>query len=383
MSAALVDLVSKGAQDVYITGDPEVSFFRQNFRRHTNFAIKPERVDYIGQFNGGAEVTIPIKSKGDLLSYVWIEAPDIQTAFNTDTELQKGLFATGQSATEFTLLIGGQQVCKLDSLFIQGVHNVLYNDTSAKASCAATTALVSANAKSAIGTRVGSDYFVIPFFFSEDWTKALPLVAMQYHEVEIRIKCRSGLAFGATPKVYANYVYLDTDERNRLLSTEQEILITQTQHQIMDTSSSGTVDVDLTYFNHPSKAIHLISSAADGTAWDNELKFDSATLYINGQPLFEDMSDTYHHNVVPEMHCTVLPSGVIDSVPLFTWPFCIKLNGSQPSGSLNFSRVDNSKLVLKNLTVGDDPAPSMLRVYTVNYNILRVKNGLAGVAFGN
>jgi hypothetical protein len=381
MSAALVDLVSKGAQDVYITGDPEVSFFRQNFRRHTNFAIKPERVDYIGQFNGGAEVTIPIKSKGDLLSYVWIEAPDIQTAFNTDTELQKGLFATGQSATEFTLLIGGQQVCKLDSLFIQGVHNVLYNDTSAKASCAATTALVSANAKSAIGTRVGSDYFVIPFFFSEDWTKALPLVAMQYHEVEIRIKCRSGLAFGATPKVYANYVYLDTDERNRLLSTEQEILITQTQHQIMDTSSSGTVDVDLTYFNHPSKAIHLISSAADGTAWDNELKFDSATLYINGQPLFEDMSDTYHHNVVPEMHCTVLPSGVIDSVPLFTWPFCIKLNGSQPSGSLNFSRVDNSKLVLKNLAVG--VTPSMLRVYTVNYNILRVKNGLAGVAFGN
>ena len=377
MSAALVDLVSKGAQDVYITGDPEVSFFRQNFRRHTNFAIKPERVDYIGQFNAGAEVTIPIKSKGDLLSYVWIEATDIQTALGNT-----GLFATGQSATEFTLLIGGQQVCKLDSLFIQGVHNVLYNDTSAKASCAVTTSVASANAKSAIGSGVGSDYFVIPFFFSEDWTKALPLVAMQYHEVEIRIKCRSGLTgFGATPKVYANYVYLDTEERNRLINTEQEILITQTQHQIMDTSSSGTVDVDLTYFNHPSKAIHLISSAADGTAWDNELKFDSATLYINGQPLFEDLSDTYHHNVVPEMHCTVLPSGVIDSVPLFTWPFCIKLNGSQPSGSLNFSRVDNSKLVLKNLTVAG--TPSMLRVYTVNYNILRVKNGLAGVAFGN
>ena len=380
MSAALVDLVSKGAQDVYITGDPEVSFFRQNFRRHTNFAIKPERVDYIGQFNAGAEVTIPIKSKGDLLSYVWIEAPEIQTALG-DT----GLFATSQSATEFTLLIGGQQVCKLDSLFIQGIHNVLYNDTSAKASCAVTTSVASENAKSARTGTQGSDYFVIPFFFSEDWTKALPLVAMQYHEVEIRIKCRSNannaFTFGATPKVYANYVYLDTEERNRLLNTEQEILITQTQHQIMDTSSSGTVDVDLTYFNHPSKAIHLISSAADGGAWDDEVKFDSATLYINGQPLFEDLSDTYHHNVVPEMHCTVLPSGVVNSVPLFTWPFCIKLNGSQPSGSLNFSRVDNSKLVLKNLTVAG--SPSMLRVYTVNYNILRVKNGLAGVAFGN
>ena len=376
MSAALIDLVSKGAQDAYITGQPQVSFFRHNYKRHTNFAMRPERVDYIGTFGASNEIVVPLRSKGDLLSYVWIEAPEIQTALG-DT----GLFATDESATEFTLLIGGQQVCKLDSLFIQGIHNVLYNDTSAKASCAVTTAVASANAKSAKTGAQGSDYFVIPFFFSEDWTKALPLVAMQYHEVEIRIKCRSGLAFNATPKVYANYVYLDTDERNRLLSTEQEILITQTQHQIMDTSSSGTVDVDLTYFNHPSKAIHLISSANDGGAWDDEVNFDSATLYINGQPLFEDLSDTYHHNVVPEMHCTVLPSGVIDSVPLFTWPFCIKLNGSQPSGSLNFSRVDNSKLVLKNLTVG--VTPNMLRVYTVNYNILRVKNGLAGVAFGN
>jgi hypothetical protein len=70
MSAALIDLVSKGAQDVYITGQPEVSFFRQTYKRHTNFSVKPERIDYIGSFSSGAEVTIPIKSKGDLLSYV-------------------------------------------------------------------------------------------------------------------------------------------------------------------------------------------------------------------------------------------------------------------------------------------------------------------------
>ena len=72
MSAALIDLVSVGAQDVYITGDPQVSFFRQNYKRHTNFSIKPERMDYIGVFGSGNEVSIPIKSKGDLLSYVWI-----------------------------------------------------------------------------------------------------------------------------------------------------------------------------------------------------------------------------------------------------------------------------------------------------------------------
>ena len=80
MSAALIDLVSVGAQDVYITGAPQVSFFRQNYKRHTNFAIKPERIDYVGTFKSGNEISIPIKSKGDLLSYVWIENANINNS---------------------------------------------------------------------------------------------------------------------------------------------------------------------------------------------------------------------------------------------------------------------------------------------------------------
>ena len=77
MSAALIELVSVGAQDVYITGEPQVSFFRQNYKRYTNFAMKPERMDYIGTFGANNEVTIPIRSKGDLMSYIWIEADGI------------------------------------------------------------------------------------------------------------------------------------------------------------------------------------------------------------------------------------------------------------------------------------------------------------------
>ena len=117
MSAALIDLVSKGAQDVYITGEPQVSFFRQNYRRHTNFSIKPERMDYIGTFGSNNEVTIPIRSKGDMLGYVWIEAQNISNvATNSD-----GLFsANAAKPTEFLLYIGGQEVARLDSLYIQG-----------------------------------------------------------------------------------------------------------------------------------------------------------------------------------------------------------------------------------------------------------------------
>ena len=375
MSAALIDLVAKGAQDAYITGDPQVSFFRQNYKRHTNFAIKPERMDYIGTFAAGNEVMIPIRSKGDLLSYVWIEAPNISNVLtNTD-----GFFSSGQQdTTEFSLFIGGQEVCKLDALFVQGVHNILYKDNSSKTTSTVTTAEVSDNAKSSGPDATGSGYFMIPFFFSEDWTKSLPLVGLQFHAVEIRIKCRSGFTPAATPKVYGTYVYLDTEERTHFVETEHELLVTQVQYQPMNHTDT---DIDLTYFNHPVKAIHLVSSNVSGSYWAEQYSFDQATMYINGNPLFENMSNVFHHNVVPEMHTTNLPGSTLDSAPLYTWPFCLSMNKSQPSGTLNFSRIDNAKLSLKGPSGG--AGSNVTRVYAVNYNILRVKNGMAGIAFGN
>ena len=168
MSAALIELVSVGAQDVYITGDPQVSFFRQNYKRYTNFAMKPERLDYIGTFGSNNEVAIPIRSKGDLMSYIWIENPGISSIATNTT----GFYSTDASSpTEFSLWIGGQKVTQLDSLFIQGVHNPLLRDNAAKASSTVTTNNIKANH--------GGDHFMIPFFFGEDWTKALPLVALQ------------------------------------------------------------------------------------------------------------------------------------------------------------------------------------------------------------
>jgi len=106
---------------------------------------------------------------------------------------------------------------------IQGVYNPLMRDTTAKASMAVTTSTMKANH--------GGDHYMIPFFFGEDWTKVLPLVALQYHDVEIRIKCRDGYTPVGTPKVYGNYIYLDTDERKYFADSEHELLITQTQYQ--------------------------------------------------------------------------------------------------------------------------------------------------------
>src|SRR5210317_1782563 len=366
MSAALIDLVSVGAQDVYITGNPEVSFFRQNYKRHTNFAIKPERMDYIGTFESGNEVSIPIKSKGDLLSYVWIEHADINSN-DSAASLFKSLNARSDepSPTEFSLWIGGQEVTRLDSLFINTVHNTLYNESQANATCAATT--------QDGGDNVSTGSYIIPFFFSEDWTKSLPLVGLQYHEVEIRIKCRNGtFSLGSSPKVYGSYVFLDTEEREFFANGEHELLITQTQYQPMSASDTS---IDLTYFNHPVKAVHVAAGSNVSTSYT----FTDASMFINGVPLFENMTHEYHRNVVPSRHCSIL-NNTVDSEQIYTWPFCLTMNKSQPTGTLNFSRIDNAKI---NINGPAESKIDMIRAYAVNYNILRIKNGMGGIAFGN
>ena len=368
MSAALIDLVSVGVQDVHLTGSPEASFFRQSYRRYTNFSMKPERLDYIGTFDSGNEVIIPIRSKGDLLSYVWIEADNIASIRDNDNGFFK---RTATDLTEFSLWIGGQMVTTMDAMYVQGVHNPLMRDSAAKASFAVTLNHKKENH--------GGNYYMLPFFFSEDWTKALPLLAMSYHEVEIRIKCRGGFTPSTTPKVYGNFIFLDTDERKFFTDREHELLITQVQNQRFDKTDKT---VDITYFNHPVKSLHVVSGNANGAAWNhtnNGFKFGTSSLYINGNTLFEETSDVFHHDVVAEMHTTDLPDNILDDLCTFSWPFCLTMSKMQPTGSLNFSRIDTAKLTFSAPTNGNHHH----RVYAVNYNILRVKDGMAGVAYGN
>ncbi len=369
---ALADLVAQGAQDAHLTGKPEISFYRQAWKRSTNFSIAPHQLNYIGTFGENAEITIPIPSKGDLLSRVWIEADGIGAHQNNAT----GLFAgNANQPTEISLWIGGQPVVTLDSLFIQSVWNVLYNTTQGKASTALTTQGVAPNATGK--TANISDHYVLPFFFGDDFTRCLPLVAMQYSAVEIKIKCRDGFTPATTPKVYAEYVMLDTDEREFFTKNDHSLLINQVQHQLADPHDT---EFDLSYFNHPIRAVHIASGKADGQNWDDEFTFGEATCYVNGVPISEKMSANYHHTIVPANHCSILPEGMLDNVPVFTFPFSLDLSRTQPTGSINASRLDNFKISITSPSGG---VPALHRVYAVNYNWLRVSNGLAGCQYSN
>ena len=179
-------------------------------------------------------------------------------------------------------------------------------------------------------------------------------------------------------------MFLDTAEREFFTNNEHEILITQTQYQPM---SKDDTSVDLSYFNHPVKAVHIAASNDGNSASTPETKytFQSASLYINGTTLSENMSNVYHQKVVPTRHCSILPD-VLDMEPVKTWPFCLTMNKSQPTGSLNFSRIDSAKITIdgpNSDATGSGKGVKVIRAYGVNYNILRIKNGMGGVAFGN
>ena len=381
MSGALVDLVSKGAQDAYITGEPQVSFFRQNYKRHANFAQQVHRLNFSGNTAAGSEITIPIPSKGDLLSYVWIEAKRIG-----EVNGGGGIFNNqSTSFSEISLHIGGQKVVSMDALFINGCHNIVYKDSQAKVNSMPNTRITLRNSW---GADDKVNHFTFPFFFCEDWTKSLPLVALQYHQVEIKVKFSSDFYLNATQdekeelkelKVFGNYIYLDTDERDYFVNTNHEILIPQVQTLLLDSPTQS--EIDLSFFNHPCKAIHVVGVNSDVAKWYEQYIFNSSTLYINGTPIFENVSDTFTHNVVHENHTQFLPDFSLYYVALYTWPFSLCLSKQQPTGTLNFSRLDNAKLMLDSPTVG--PGTTSVRVYAVNYNILRIKNGMAGVAFSN
>ena len=167
-------------------------------------------------------------------------------------------------------------------------------------------------------------------------------------------------------------MFVDTDEREFFANGEHELLITQTQHQPMSASDTS---IDLTYFNHPVKAVHI----AAGNHLNTSYTLTDASMFINGVPLFENMTHEYHRNVVPSRHCSILNT-TVDSEQIYTWPFCLTMNKSQPTGTLNFSRIDNAKI---NINTPASSNLDMIRAYAVNYNILRIKNGMGGIAFGN
>jgi hypothetical protein len=366
MSGALVDLVAKGVQDVYLTGKPEVSFFKQNYRRHTNFSMTNARLNPMGS---GLEHTIKIVNKGDLLNYVWVDLG------STATVGSAAVAANTESPAIFELWIGGQMVDRQDAFFMVQLWQKFLVDSGAKS-----MALVNDDDDSTSGAQIlGAKWMPLHFLFCDSYY--LPLVALQYNEVEIRIR------YAATTNVsdfkyYANYIVLDTAERDFFVNNEHEILIEQVQ-KITSEGSSSVPKFSLSLLNHPVKC--LLWGQPDNT---NTFTTEDVQIYLNGTELFESpMPDKFFTQVQGYYHSeygSELLKGAAGTAGtggrLKMYSFAMKANRHQPCGTCNFSRLDNAEMLIGSTS---GTTPTNFYLYAVNYNILKIKKGMAGVAFSN
>ena len=366
MSGALVNLVAKGAQDAFLTGKPEVSFFQSMYKRHTNFAQYPVELQVTGSMAANSTVTVPIVRKGDLLSYVWASCDDIAGAFGS----------TSVNPTMFRLFIGGQMIEEHDSVYASQLYTKFLANSGSKG-----FAIRSGSTQTTPYQAITSGaYLPLHFSFCDDAGLALPLVALQYHDAEIRVNFNNG--DGGDVKFYANYIQLDTEERAAMANTPREMLITQVQR----IQSETTGLFDLSYFNHPVKALMW----TDPDLTTTPTTFTEAKITLNGVDMFDPMPNVYFSHVQAYHHSTNgndLQVGDADAVGAAANPgagswmysFALKADKYQPCGTCNFSRLDNGQLRLSSSAA----EPSNYYLYAVNYNIFRVQNGMGGLAFAN
>jgi hypothetical protein len=228
----------------------------------------------------------------------------------------------------------------------------------------------------------------LQFWFCRNVGLALPLIALQYHEVKVKVKfCEEADVSGGSSgslsdvKLWVDYIYLDTDERRRFAQVSHEYLI----EQLQTTTVSGTVgnrDINL---NHPVKELIFIgqenssagASAGPGTPRAVGSGATTFKLKLNGHDRFAERSYKYFTQTqVAQHHSGFGGTTVADSIGVYS--FALKPEEHQPSGTCNFSRIDNSQLV-----IGGAPVSAGIRIYAVNYNVLRIMSGMGGLAYSN
>jgi len=378
MSGALIQLVSKGAQDMYINSDEGHSFFRMKFTRHTNFSQAPKMIKTITDKD--PVFTVPVL--GDLINCLWFEG--LEKNSNVSSNLLYN--------STIDLYIGGQ---KIDSQ-----HYDYYADIWPNYLADTWTKQEELTNKTSISNR---NFQPLHFFFC-DHGAFLPLVSLAHHQVEVRVNFdeESLTGYGTPQKrinVYGNYIYLDKEERESLVKRQMDFIITQTQKvnfplsNVVDNSiqtAGGYNDLDLSSFNHPVKSIFFGYSATNIDPTNDRFTFKNADIHINGTPLLENMSPTYFHTIQNYYKSKYGKTDFrVDSEDLmytryFLYHFGLNASDYNPSGTCNFSRLDNAKLILRGVEKGNFRSnQDEISIFALNYNVLRIRDGLAGILFGN
>lgn len=411
MTGALTQLVAYGAQDVYLTGNPQMSFWKANFTRYRNFATESIEQDIIGTIASGGDISFTLSRSGDLVYGVMLNIQFKRGASGPSDP--KPYYSCEQFVRHLDMYIGGQKVFEFDHEWFR-VYWELYYDYAQEQAYR--------NMANWAGEPQGylrTFYLPIPVWFNPlDPGRAIPLIALQYHDVQFKIKLNNlsdipGIDTSFTPVVscFADYTFLDKDERVWFAQNPHEYIIQQVQtNQFPITISSVPRQYKFSLnFNHPTKAIVWActpgtTTHGQYTSESGERDFEtlgplaSAKLSLNGVDRFQSRRGSYFTRGSP---WTSFSGGYMSS-GMYAYGFGIHSDRDDPTGTLNFSRVDNATLhvstkaaILTNIldpsattvteemtTVGANVL-NTLYVWAVNYNVLRINSGMGGLAYSS
>ena len=384
MGGGLMQLVAYGAQDIYLTGNPQITFFKVVYRRHTNFSMESVPQTFNGTVGYGNRVTCTISRNGDLINrmYLQVELPGLSGS-NVYHD-----WVGHQLIKSVEIEIGGQRIDKHYGDWLH-IWNELSQTTGHYDGYYAmvngvNTAMSASNDLTIKDSDGRTLYIPLQFWFCRNPGLALPLIALQYHEVKINIEfasasevTNSASSTMNSAELYVDYVYLDTDERRRFAQVSHEYLIEQLQFT-GDEKASNSIKLN---FNHPVKELVWVEKEHNAKVGEYTTSYSSGQIQLNSHDRFSSRDPSYFQLVQPYQHHERVPISVSgtdsDCANINVYSFALKPEEHQPSGTCNMSRIDNATLKLagcENTTV---------KVFAVNYNVLRIMSGMGGLAYSN
>jgi len=395
MGGGLMQLVAYGAQDIYLTGNPQITFFKVVYRRHTNFSMEAIEQTWNGSdgtsSNAAGRCTATISRNGDLVHRMYLE---ITGSNVNDNESNPG----ASVITDVELEIGGQKIDKHTGDWMNIWSHLTEPNPSGHCGHSDDNDSTGTNFQNMSG--MGGCYTLAPgtakyfvplqFWFCRNPGLALPLIALQYHEVKVILNHLFANAFSGaltTNNLWCDYIYLDTDERRRFAQVSHEYLIEQVQEGTIATSGSSDLN-----FNHPVKeliwannsATGTLAAVASGTSSTYQLKLNGHDRFAARDFRYFTRTQVWQHHTGAGGLTAATAADIVggragcfnDGIAVYS--FALKPEEHQPSGTCNFSRIDNAQLV-----AGTGGSYSATFIYAINYNVLRIMSGMGGLAYSN
>lgn len=411
MSGGLIQLAAYGQQDIYISGNPQITFFKIIYRRHTNFSI--ESIEQVfsteANFNRMVAATIT-RGNGDLIHKIYLQVtlPALKQDQNGASWVGYVNSLGHNLINRVDLEIGGQLIERHYSEWFE-IWTELTMENEAKFEYNQMIGKYNTNVALQTNALEERTYYIpLQFWFCRNPGLCLPLIALTQHEIKIKIEFKQSADLIKSDvnitnpvdinnntlaikqcSLYVDYVYLDDDERKIFAQSPHEYLIELVQYQGEKPINAGISNDKIKFsFDHPVKELlwviqpnsYLTTNSLTG---NEHLKFSSTSgkdtfkslrIQFNGGDRFSVRNSDYFRMVQPLQHHSGAPKKHI-----YSYSFAIKPEEHQPSGSVNMSRLNNSDFFLSfNNT---DVVDSKFKLYALSYNILRIVSGTAGLAY--